>query len=978
MIVKGEQKGTQTGFDGTYSLKVAVGKTLVFSYIGMQSKEVKVGASNTIDIVLEEEAQGLDEVVVLGYSKSSSKTKSTVASTTIAASAIENRPNSSFLNSIQGASPGISINSTSGSPGSGRINVKVRGIGSLAASTDPLYVIDGLISSGTEFRNLNPNDIETISVLRDAQATAIYGNYGSNGVVVITTKTGELNSGLKISYEGVTNFSSFPEHKYNLLTAKEFLLVQKRLGAGIGFKLSDDEINNYPIQTDWNKEFFRTGVTHQHNVGLRYGGNTLSSYTSFGYLKNEGIVKGTDFNRFTFRNNTSGKSKDNRFTYTAQIGLGYSRRNQLDEETNSNISNNTVQNPLLGIITGSPALAPYRYKDGVELYDAIGADFSGGKNIYLLADIINGGILARYTQSSLTANGSVSYKLLDNLSVANKSGVTYKHNAMDFARAPYGYISTYLAKSQKAAYGGTETLSNIFDTTFNSVTSISYDKEIGDHSFTVAAYLDYVRGYYSSKTQTQNGLNPLDWVLGAGTGYVPFDTKTPNLYRPSVSATNVKAGTVAYIGTFDYDYNSKYGVSGTVRRDGSYRFADGHKWETFWSVAGRWNIDKEDFLRESVFNTLKLRASYGTNGNQNLSVSSLNTNPLFLDANLVRDTYEAVTGYENKPGFTTSLKNSVLEWEKISQANIGLDFGVFNNKLEGSVDVYEKKTSDMYLAVPISGANGQYTIKGNNGTMSNKGIEVSVRYSPFKGNGKDYNLSVFANFAYNKNKITELPSEDFSSILVHAVGQEAYQWNLYHYVGVDKADGSLIFLDKNGNETKTPTANDRVLTGKSVYAPFSGGFGFDADYKGIYLTTLFSFRKGGWAMDAMNFWIDRPGYISEGGNGSKDLLNAWTPTNTNTDVPSLTAKGIDLIGSSDKYLRNTDFIKLKNITLGYNLKKEVLGDKSPFNSLKLYLMAENLVTWTSWAGFDPEPVIAQPLGVYPNPKTYSVGINLEF
>lgn len=339
--------------------------------------------------------------------------------------------------------------------------------------------------------------------------------------------------------------------------------------------------------------------------------------------------------------------------------------------------------------------------------------------------------------------------------------------------------------------------------------------------------------------------------MGAGTGYVPFDTKTPNLYRPSVSATNVKAGTVAYIGTFDYDYNSKYGVSGTVRRDGSYRFADGHKWETFWSVAGRWNIDKEDFLRESVFNTLKLRASYGTNGNQNLSVSSLNTNPLFLDANLVRDTYEAVTGYENKPGFTTSLKNSVLEWEKISQANIGLDFGVFNNKLEGSVDVYEKKTSDMYLAVPISGANGQYTIKGNNGTMSNKGIEVSVRYSPFKGNGKDYNLSVFANFAYNKNKITELPSEDFSSILVHAVGQEAYQWNLYHYVGVDKADGSLIFLDKNGNETKTPTANDRVLTGKSVYAPFSGGFGFDADYKGIYLTALFSFRKGGWAMDAV-------------------------------------------------------------------------------------------------------------------------------
>ena len=914
----------------------------------------------------------IEEVVVLGYSKTATKAKTTTSSVTVGSETLENRPNISVLNSIQGTAPGIVVNSASGSPGSGKFNILIRGTSSLNGSTDPLYVIDGVITSGSQFRNLNSYDIDTFSILKDAQATAIYGNRAANGVVVITTKGGKFNSGLKVSYDALTSFSQLPDTKYNMSNAQQLLHIQKTLQTGRGNELTRDQINNFDTDTDWNKQFTRIGISQQHNLSITGGGENINNFFSLGYVDSEGTVKSTDFKRFTLRNNMNGKSKDGKLTFGTIIGLGYSKRNQLDDETNSGISNNTLQNPLFGGVLSRPYIAPSPYANGRDLFNAVGGDTAASRQ-WILQDNINGGIRNRFTELSISANANVNYKITDYLSVGNRTGIEYKQYERIFARSPLGYLSTSVAKSDGAEYGGFEDFGNTKDLTFNSITNISFNKSFGDHTISAAAYMDYIKAHVTSTAQRQNGLNPLQWEFGAGTGYIPFNPDTPNFYRPSASATKTTAGTLAYFGTIDYDFQDKYGVSGVIRRDGSYRFLPTNRWETFWSVAARWNIDKESFMANSGFRLLKLRASIGTTGNQNLGIASDNANPLALLPNNFLDLYNGFSGYQNMLGYNfVNLSNPYLKWEQVKQTNIGVDYN-YKGILEGSVDYYQKRTSRMFNDLQKSSATGYYSIRGNDGILDNKGIEGLIRYNAIKT--ENTKLSIFANGAYNSNKIVSMSSENLAGDVVHAIGGPAGQYQLYPYLGVNAENGNLQFLDKNGNITEAPTAGDRRLTGKSRYAKFTGGFGFNLQHKGWFLDTLFSFQQGGWIYDNLYSWVMDPNAAANR-NLSADLLNAWTPDNKNTDVPSLGASNLNL-GSSDRFLHRSDFIRLKNISLGYTFNKNQLG-KLPVRGIKVFVQAENLYTWTKWKGFDPEPITSYSLNVYPNPKTVSVGLNVDF
>lgn len=914
----------------------------------------------------------IEEVVVLGYSKTATKAKTTTSSVTVGAETLENRPNISVLNSIQGTAPGIVVNSASGSPGSGKFNILIRGTSSLNGSTDPLYVIDGVITSGSQFRNLNSYDIDTFSILKDAQATAIYGNRAANGVVVITTKGGKFNSGLKVSYDALTSFSKIPGNDYNAANGQQLLQLQKNLKTGFGNTLTQNQIDNWGINTDWNKQFTRIGISQQHNLAITGGGENINNFLSLGYVDSEGTVRSTDFKRFTLRNNLNGKSKNGKLTFGSIIGLGYSKRNQLDDETNTGIANNTLQNPLFGGILSRPYIGPSPYANGRELFNAIGNDATNNRQ-WILQDNINGGIRNRFTELSISANANVNYKITDYLSVGNRTGIEYKEYERIFARSPLGYLSISVANSDGSRYGGNEDFSTTKDLTFNSITNITFNKSFGDHTISAAAYMDYIKAHVSSTFQRQNGLNPLQWEFGAGTGYIPFNPDTPNFYRPSVSATKVTAGTLAYFGTLDYDYKDKYGVSGVIRRDGSYRFLPTNRWETFWSIAGRWNIDKENFMANSGFRLLKLRASIGTTGNQNLGIAADNQNPLALLPNNFLDLYSGISGYQNMLGYNfANLSNPYLKWEQVKQTNIGLDFN-YKGLIEGSVDYYQKRTTRMFNDLQKSSVTGYYSIRGNDGVLDNKGIEGLIRYNAIKT--ADTKLSIFANAAYNSNKIVSMGSENLAGDVVHAIGGPAGQYQLYPYIGVNPDNGNLQFLDRNGNVTEAPTSGDRRLTGKSRYAKFTGGFGFNFQHKGWFFDTLFSFQQGGWIYDNLNSWLMDPNAVANR-NLSADLLNAWTPDNRNTDVPSLGAKNLSL-GSSDRFLRRSDFIRLKNVSIGYNFTKEQLG-KLPVRGIKVFVQAENLYTWTKWKGFDPEPITSYSLNVYPNPKTVSVGLNVDF
>ncbi|MDF2552064.1 MAG: SusC/RagA family TonB-linked outer membrane protein [Chryseobacterium sp.] len=921
----------------------------------------------------------IEEVVVLGYSKTSTKAKSSASSVTIGSETLENRPNISVLNSIQGTAPGIVVNSASGSPGSGKFNILIRGLSSLNGSTDPLFVVDGIITSSTQFRNLNSYDIDTFSILKDAQATAIYGNRGANGVVVITTKGGKFNSGLRVSYDGLTSFSTMPKPDYNMSNAKQLLQIQKNYGGG-GFavenNLSQSDIDNWGIDTDWNKEFTRVGISQQHNISISAGGENLNNFVSLGYLDSEGIVKQTDFKRFTLRNNLSGKSKDNKLTFGAIIGLGYSKRNQLDDETNTAINANVIQNPLFGGVLSPSFLAPSPYANGRELFNAIGTN-SVVARPYVLYDNIMGGVKNQFTETSINANGNINYKVTDWLSVGNRTGIEYKDYGRIFARGANGYLSLAVAAGQAAEFGGSETFTNQKDLTFNSITNISFNKTFGeDHTISASAFMDYIKVHFNQTSQTQNGLNPLNWAFGAGTGYVPFNPATPNLYRPTASALKVTAGTLAYFGTLDYDYKDKYGISGVIRRDGSYRFAPANRWETFWSVGARWNIDKENFMEGSGFDLLKLRGSIGTTGNQNLSTPANNTNPLILSPNNFLDLYTSNSGYQNLPGFGISnLANTALQWEQVTQSDIGLDFK-YKGIVEGSFDYYEKKTERLYGPISVSPITGVTSITGNTGRMDNKGVEGLIRFNVIRK--EDTRLSVFVNSAYNKNRIVSLVTEDIvNGDNNDGIGGPASQFYLYPYIGVDPTDGEQLFLDINGNTTKTPVATDRRATGKSPYAKFTGGFGFNFEHKGLFFDTLFSFQQGGYIYDNLYSWVMDPFYAANNINVSADLLNAWTPTNTGSNIPSLTANNAGLEGQSDRFLYKSDFIRLKNVSLGYNFSKSRLGNL-PVRSIKVFIQAENLLTWSDWKGFDPEPVTTYSLNVYPNPRTVSVGMNVDF
>lgn len=970
-----------TDVDGKYTISAEQGQTLVFTFF-QTKREVVVGASSSYNVVMDTTEVLEETVITTNYKKAIARPLINDAITTINAATINNRPNASFIQTLQGQVPGLNISSGSGQPGANS-TVIIRGLGSINGNVEPLYIIDGVPMNSDNFRSINPNDIANIAVLKDSGATAIYGNRGANGVIVVTTKKGSFESPLAISYSGISSFTQMQNNKYDVMSSSEILSLENQVGRGYGATLTESEIANFSgANTNWKKEIFRTGLSQNHTLNLSSGGKNLTSFTSIGFFDQEGILENTGLKRFNFRNNMSGKSDNEKFEYTTGLTINYSRRSEATQLGTGAVN----LNPVVGANSGLPYLSPANYTNGQDLFDWYTGNASNDPAAangipstgLSLTPLMLLNQLETYSNRTdeikMVGNLNARYRVTDDITAGASLGTDYTQATGLYVYDPASFTELiYQGTGQDYLGSQQETFAREVSFTVN--TSLNYNKVFDEkHTLDVSVFTEYYKAHQKSFGYVQNGLDPKVFSPGNGAGFIGFDSDFPTYYRPSVSSGKATAGLFSYFATADYDYSAKYGASASIRRDASYRFAQSNRWGTFWSVSGRWNIDQEEFMQGSKFNMLKLRGSYGTTGNQNILGQSIFNYP-----NGTRTLYDLISNsYSNLPAYAlTQLGNADLKWETTRQIDLGVDFEVFDRSLRGTVDVYNKKTIDLFLTLPVSGVNGTYGIPGNNGDLTNKGVELMLSYDVF--DTPDFKLTLNFNGSYNKNEVVRLPNgeDQESDLTMVSEGHPLNEFYAIKYAGVNPANGNLLFYTADGQLTENPDPDtDKRYTGKTFFPKYQGGFGFDASYKGFFLTTQFSYVADIWRFDYDLESLQDPNSIGQY-NMSKDLLNAWTPENRTTDIPAigLTNKSSDTF--SDRYLKDASYVRLRFASFGYNFNREWLQN-TPFSNIRAYVMGENLFTLTKWRGWDAESNRAGDNYQYPTPRILSVGLEVGF
>ncbi|MGB5982183.1 MAG: SusC/RagA family TonB-linked outer membrane protein [Nonlabens sp.] len=974
ILVKDTQVFATTDFDGKYTIEASPEQSLVVSFTGYDSKTVLVGSQSIINVQL---STVLDEVVIIsdGYRDIKPRT-SAIASTTTTSETIENRPNASLVQRLQGQVPGLAIQTASGQPGANSF-VRLRGQSSINGNSEPLFVIDGIPVDEDDFRSLNPNDIESLTTLRDASATAIYGNRGANGVIVITTRTAKFEQPLEVSYSAQTGFSIINEDNYDRYGAKGYLRLENRRGVGTGAGLTPAEIDNFnnPSST-WVDEFFRTGITNSHNLSLSAGGQNTKVFTSLNYTDQEGILKRSDLQRFNLRNNVSGRTKDNKLNYSTNLTIGYSKNN-----TPNNLGTSLIFfDPAWGAYNGLPYLDPADY-DPAALVGINAFNVQSAPYVLMDNNIFAG---RRIDQLKIVGGISASYKITPELTANYQAGLDYSNDVLLSYEDPRSALSRVRTTLDARVVDGNQTESYTRDFRFNSKANLTYNNVFGEtgnqHSVTAAAYIEYIKAHLKTFNYTAEGLDPRTFAPGDGSSYIG-DNANDDFFVPVVGSGKNQLGLFSYFGTLDYNYNEKYGVSGTIRRDASSRFSEENKWGTFWSAAAFWNIDSEGFmssLKESrTVDVLKLRVSHGSIGNDRVAggyYGGLNTS---------RNLFATGQGYSDNQTFVLGQIGVNLFWETITTSNIGIDFSLFYSRLRGSVELYNKESEDLFLPNQISAVNNGLNSQNSNfGNMVNKGVELELRYDLLRDDRdpNKVNLEFFGNVSYNQNEVTEINAEGGIVDNTNSVIEEGRPLNEFFvipYVGVNPSNGQALYLDINGNVTENPTNDDRRATGGNDIPSWQGGFGFDISYKNFFLSNQWSFITG---IERFDFDLSSLYDPQSIGNTqlSSDLDRAWTPTNRITDIPSLSASNLNAFtATSDRFLYDSSFLRLRFLQFGYNFPDTVLDDLF-ISKARIWVSGENLATFTKWRGFDPESSNGSSQTDYPTPSIFSVGLDLTF
>jgi len=995
ITVPGTTIGATTNTDGKYEITVTESaEFLVFSFVGMSQQKILIGNQTVINVTLEKVATGIDEILVIGYGIAK-KSTFTGSASNVDFSELEDKPVTSFEKALKGSVSGLQITSSNGQPGNGT-SVRIRGIGSINASSEPLYVVDGVPVMSGELEtkgeyvyrvgqhnilaSMNPDDIESITVLKDASATSIYGARAANGVVLITTKKGKAGEG-KIEFKSNFGLSSLPKSGYNFMNSSEYYKyyydaylasglsstdANAQTAATIGYQpynltepydASGNLVSgaNLLIDTDWMDELFRTAKSQEYSLSASGAADKTNYFISGSYLNQEGVALGSDFERFGTRINLASDIKEYLSVGTNSM-FSYSDQNA---PPTINQASNPIRNAIL-------------YPNGIPVYmiDANGNTIIGddGNPVYNFNSPIFPDMNPVYNSKNDIYNLET-YRLLSNVYAELRFLNDFKFKSVGSVDYNYvdqfSFFNPYHGNSAGLGQGSAFGKMGYLLTNSNVLT---YDKRFDAHR------INFVGGMECSKYRYRQISASAEGYPILGKQLLP-ELNNASVYTGAGSLENTWSS-VSYFSRLNYDFKDRYYVSLSLRRDGSSKFGPEKQYGNFYSVSASWRITQEEFMSSlSWVNDFKIRASYGTSGNDNIGYYD------YLGL------YSTGWNYNGASGILHSqLPNPYLSWEENKSTNIGLEFKLFD-RISGTIDYYTRLTDNLLYEKPISPVTGFNSVYSNDASIKNSGVEFELKADLIQSDDLYWNIGF--NISSNNNEIVSVPNDEYvNNNFIWKEGESLYTFYIKEWAGVDPANGNPLWymdeLDGTGNPTgnKVTTNNYNQATKYEIGDALPDAFGsFNSlvSHKGFDLSFSIYYSLGGKILDAVEMDLMHDGRYP-GYQMLTDANDAWTTEKTNTDVPAFILNNTTLSNDvSTRFLYDATYIKLSNVTLSYNLPKNIVS-KVKLNNVRVFASLDNIYTWmkSDFKFYDPEVGLNATTGYsIPNTRTTSFGIKID-
>lgn len=959
VVAKGSTNGVTTGTDGNFTISVApTVRVLVVSSLNYVSQDVSVANRTEVTVLLQSSNSVLDEVVVTGYGAAKKIKETPGSAVTVAGAKLQNKPTANVIDALQGKVAGLQVYTSSGEP-TATPSIRLNGVGSLTTSSTPLFIMDGIQMDPGTVLSLNPEDFESVTVLRDASATSIYGSRAANGVIVFTSKKGSLRSSqitLQTQY-AVSNLVKPTEDLFNsFMDADQFKKFVVATGQQTQAQL-DAKLAATPNlgDTKWYKTYFKENTpTYQADLNISGGGGRTTYYVSGGYFKQEGLAWRSDYKRYTTRANVKTD-----VTNWAQMGInlfgGYDVRQSNPYGTNN-------LNRGLSFLA-EPYLSPINPATGSR-YDFIPGLFGSGA------------YHPEYLQNKITSEGNnlqinpsayIQVTPIKNLTLLSRAGIEF----FDYRQTGYT-LPSFIGATVGGVTSGT--IREQFDrsTTRTITNTAEYKFAVNNrHNITLLGGQEFINNTSTGLVTTGNGLTDDRLIM------------LTNATQTTITSTSYKTE-YAYsslFGRLNYNFDTKYFLDFSLRRDESSRFGRDLRGATFYAVGASWQAKKEAFLGNVKWlNDLIVKASVGTSGNSNIGN---------YDA-LAKSGSSAATGYNGSTGLVASDPgNPELSWETQRQINFGFQATIFR-KLNVEAEVFHRKTTNMLLSVPFPFTSGFGSVQSNVGSLVNKGINVTINYDVIKK--KDWFVSVNTAFGYVEQKVTELfQGKNFYSIpntgVTWAVDQPVnFYYPIFSHIDptsgqplwyVPNSDPKMVVNTNKDNNNVTSVFNATALlqnTGIKRYAPFNGGFGLNAGYKNFSLVADFTFSQGKYLINNDRYFFENPSVFA-GYNQSTNVLDYWKKPGDVTRFPKY---GVQFTQFDSRLIEDASFMRLKNLTVGYSIPKSVLQKTKAISGVRFYVTFRNLLTFTKYSGPDPEVDSNLSLGANPNTRQTAVGLNINF